>query len=98
MAAVSPDGRLKVAGGLIARGRAPEGFARYVARRAGAAADGWRLVVGHADAAGDGERLLAALQARLAVSEAHLVEVGPAVGAHAGPGTLVVGLQPAPPG
>ena len=30
------------------------------------------------------------------VIEAHLVEVGPAVGAHAGPGTLVVGLQPAP--
>ena len=28
--------------------------------------------------------------------EAHLVEIGPAVGAHAGPGTLVVGLQPAP--
>jgi DegV family protein with EDD domain len=97
VAAVSPEGRLKVAGGLIARSRAPEAFARYVARRAGAAPHGWRLIVGHADAPADGERLLAALQARLPVAEAHLVEVGPAVGAHAGPGTLVVGLQPAPP-
>ena len=44
----------------------------------------------------DGERLLVALRERLPVVEAHLVEVGPAVGAHAGPGTLVVGLQPAP--
>ena len=32
----------------------------------------------------------------LGIDEAHLVEVGPAVGAHAGPGTLVVGLQPTP--
>lgn len=37
-----------------------------------------------------------AARTRLPVVEAHLVEVGPAVGAHAGPGTLVVGLQPAP--
>ena len=59
-------------------------------------APGWRLVVGHADALVDGERLLAALRERLPMVEAHLVEVGPAVGAHAGQGTLVVGLQPAP--
>ena len=53
-------------------------------------------MVGHSDALADGERLLAALRERLPVVEAHLVEVGPAVGAHAGQGTLVVGLQPAP--
>ncbi|MFN3311580.1 MAG: hypothetical protein ACK40R_07750, partial [Thermomonas sp.] len=56
----------------------------------------WRLIVGHADALADGERLLAALRQRLDVADAYLVEVGPAVGAHAGQGTLVVGLQPAP--
>lgn len=95
IAKVRDDGTLGVAGGLLARGRAPEAFARYVARRAPAVA-AWRLIVGHADAAADGERLLAALCQRLPVAEAHLVEVGPAVGAHAGPGTLVVGLQPAP--
>ena len=33
---------------------------------------------------------------RLPVAAGYLVEVGPAIGAHAGPGTLVVGLQPAP--
>lgn len=96
VAVVDADGRLTVAGGLFARRRAPEAFARYVARRAGPAPAGWRVVVGHADAPTDGERLLAALRARLPVAEAHLVEVGPVVGAHAGPGTLVVGVQPAP--
>ena len=95
VARVDAQGRLKVAGGLIARGGAPEAFARYVGKRVPQASQ-WRLVVGHADALADGERLVAALRGRLRVDEAHLVEVGPAVGAHAGPGTLVVGLQPSP--
>jgi uncharacterized protein len=95
IAAVSTEGKLKVAGGLFTRKHAPEAFARYVGKRT-PAAKGWRLVVGHSDALADGERLLAALRESLPVAEAHLVEVGPAVGAHAGPGTLVVGLQPAP--
>jgi len=95
IAAVSAEGKLKVAGGLFAKQRAPEAFARYVGKRT-PTAPGWRLVVGHSDALADGERLLAALRERLLVVEAHLVEVGPAVGAHAGQGTLVIGLQPAP--
>jgi DegV family protein with EDD domain len=95
IAAIKPDGRLGVTGGLFARKRAPEAFARYVARRA-RGANGWRLIVGHSDVLDDGQCLLAALRERLPVVEAHLVEVGPAVGAHAGPGTLLVGLQPAP--
>jgi hypothetical protein len=40
IAKVRGDGTLGVAGGLLARGRAPEAFARYVARRA-PVASGW---------------------------------------------------------
>jgi fatty acid-binding protein DegV len=89
------DGRLKVAGGLLARQRAPEAFARYVARRLPARTR-WRAIVGHCDAAADGARLLQALCERADVVEAHLVETGPAIGAHAGRGALVVSVQPAP--
>jgi uncharacterized protein len=115
VAKVAPDGRLAVAGGLIAKARAPEAFAAYVAKRVpkalraaiargdGAPAGPLRLraIVGHCDAAEDGERLLAALRARLAqkgaqLDAAYLVETGPALGAHAGRGALVVSLQPAP--
>lgn len=95
VAAIHERGVLKLAGGLFARRQAPEAFARYVARRAKGAAR-WRLIVGHADALADGQRLLAALRTRLGIDEAHLVDIGPAIGAHAGPGTLVAGLQPAP--
>ncbi len=95
IAAIKPDGTLKVAGGLFARGGAPEAFARHIGKRV-AQGQGWRLVVGHCAALADGERLFAALRERLDIVEGHLVEVGPAIGAHAGPATLVVGLQPAP--
>jgi DegV family protein with EDD domain len=95
IAAITPAGLLKLVGGLFARRHAADAFARYLARRV-PKATGWRLIVGHADARADGERLFAALHGRLPVVAGHLVEVGPAIGAHAGPGTLVVGLQPAP--
>ncbi|MCO5055526.1 DegV family protein [Thermomonas sp.] len=94
VAAVTEQGVLKVAGGLLARQRAPEAFARYVARHV-PAGQRWRVIVGHADAAEDGARMLAALRQRLTVAGDHLVEIGPAIGAHAGPGTLLAGLQPA---
>jgi DegV family protein with EDD domain len=89
------NGQLKVAGGLFARRSAPEAFARYVARRLPAGTR-WRAIVGHCDAAEDGARLLDALRAHVDVVEAHLVETGPAIGAHAGRGALVVAVQPAP--
>lgn len=104
IARMRAGGTLGVAGGLIARARAPEAFAAYVARRAAKATglrDGHgttrlRAIVGHSDAPDDGRRTLDALRQRLDLAEAHLVETGPAIGAHAGRGTLVVSLQPAP--
>ncbi|GAB3729747.1 DegV family protein [Silanimonas algicola] len=93
IAKVVPEGRLKPCAALFGSVRAPERFAAYVARHVPAGTR-WRLIVGHCDASGDGAALLAALQARLDVAEGWLVETGPAVGAHAGPGALVACLQP----
>lgn len=95
IARITPGGRLGIAGALLARARAPEAFAAYVARRVSGRTR-WRAIVGHCDARADGERLLSVLRGRLALDEAHLVETGPAIGAHAGRRTLVVSLQPAP--
>ena len=54
------------------------------------------MIVGHCDARPQSERLLAALRARLTISEDRLVETGAAIGAHAGQGALIVAVQPAP--
>ncbi len=93
IARVKPSGRLGVVGGLFGRGRLIERVAGYIARRLSGRAR-WRVIVGHCDAAGEGVALLAALRARLPCEESWLVETGPAIGAHAGPGTLVVSVQP----
>ncbi|MFZ2752197.1 MAG: DegV family protein [Lysobacteraceae bacterium] len=99
IAKMRTDGKLAIAGGLIAKAKAPEAFANHVAKRVRKALGAntrLRMIVGHCDAFADGERLLAALRKRLDPTEAHLVETGPAIGAHAGRRTLLASFQPAP--
>jgi uncharacterized protein len=94
VAKIRPDGRLGLVTGLLGKRDAPGRFARYIAGRLGREGR-WRVIVGHCDALADGEALLQALRARIDVHEGWLVETGPAIGAHAGPGALVVSVQPA---
>ncbi len=96
IAALKPDGRLGVRGGLLGSGRVPERFAAWVGRRV-PRGQRWRALVGHCDAPADAEALLEALRRRLGEVEGWAVEAGPAIGAHAGPGALVVALQPRDP-
>jgi DegV family protein with EDD domain len=93
IAKFTPEGKLGMAGAFVGGRRIPERFARYVARRVDRTRR-WRVIVGHCDAEADGADLLAAMRGQLNVDEGWLVETGPAVGAHAGPGALVVSLQP----
>lgn len=94
IARLKGSGKLGLVGGLFGSRRVPERFARYVARRVDRGLR-WRVVVGHCDAAADGEALLRSVRGLLDCAQAWLVETGPAIGAHAGPGTLVLSLQPA---
>lgn len=91
IARIRADGRLGVNGALFGRERVPERFARYILRRL-PHGKRWRVLVGHCGCEDDGRALLDALRARLD-GEGWLVEAGPAIGAHAGPQALVVGLQ-----
>ena len=93
VARIKPSGKLGVVKGLFGRRRLTERFARYVARQVDRS-QRWRLIVGHCDAASDGAQLLEHLRRLLDCQDAWLVETGPAIGAHVGPGTLVVSLQP----
>ena len=97
VAAIRADGRLGVVGVLPGRNNVPERLAGWIFRRL-PPGKRWRLLVGHGDCEADGERLRDVLAEKLGgceagLVEAGLVEAGPAVGAHAGPGALVVGVQ-----
>jgi DegV family protein with EDD domain len=84
-------GRVKAGGVLFGRGRLKEKFAHYVRRhmRAGVR---YRLLVGHANCAADGQWLLDELTTDNVVYR-RLLPCGTAFGVHGGPGLLVVALQ-----
>lgn len=87
------DGRIGLMGGLWGRDHLPERFARKIARRLDPARR-YRLIVGHCDCAGDAERVQAVLLASVrGIDRCWVVETGVAIGTHAGPGTLVIGVQ-----
>jgi len=86
------SGRLGVAGALSGgAAAAPERFARHLLKRLDRRRR-WRLLVGHVDCAADAQSLLDRLAQTLDCDSLGVVEVGPAIGAHAGTGALVVGL------
>jgi len=84
-------GRVSAGGVLVGRRGLKEKFARLVRRRMRADRN-YRLLVGHANCEADGRWLLERLADRNVVS-ATLLPLGSALGAHGGPGMLVVGLQ-----
>lgn len=92
-------GRIGLSGVLAGRRNIAGRLARRVAR--GLDPDrAWRVLVGHCDCEAEGRALRRALVQRIPhVHSAYLTEAGAAIGAHAGPGSLVVAVQPyEPPG
>ena len=85
------QGKVTAGGVLFGRRDLKAQFARWVRRRMRDDVT-YRLVVGHANCESDGQWLLEALS-QPNVTYAKLVPIGSALGAHGGPGMLVVGLQ-----
>ena len=93
IAKVSPEGRLSVKSGLFGKRDIPRRYAEYVAKRIDRSKR-YRAIIGHCDDLAAGQALLKEFTARVDCEQAWCVETGPAVGAHAGPGALVISLQP----
>ncbi len=87
-----PDGQVSSGGVLLGRSNPIKPFARYIAARA--PEGDLQFLVAHADAGANAQELEAALQRALpnAISRG-ITPLGTAIGVHAGPGALVVGLQ-----
>jgi hypothetical protein len=88
------SGRLGIAGGIWGKQRLPEKFALRVARSL-APDRRYRVMVCHCDCESDGIRVRETLRAALGdrIERDWLVDAGSGIGAHAGPGSLVIGVQ-----
>lgn len=96
IAKVSPQGKLTVTGGLFGKHRTVRRFAQYVAKRVDRSAS-YRVIIGHCGDLQAGQLLQEEFTRLVPCEQSWCVETGPAIGAHAGPGALVVALQPVPP-
>jgi hypothetical protein len=89
----TPEGYVRAGGVLFGRTDTTRKFAGFLARKLDGAKL-WRLLVGHANAPDEAVRLIELLRAAIPrIESVYTVDVGPALGAHAGPGALVVGAQ-----
>ena len=84
-------GRIRPVGVLLGRRNLREKFARFVERRMSDDRS-YRILIGHANREVDGHWLLERLRGDN-VAWGRVVPLGSALGAHGGPGMLVVGLQ-----
>lgn len=91
--AASSEGRLVARGVIAGRARTVEKFARYLLRRMDASAT-YRVIISHTNAEADAKQLRRRiLSGHPQVDACWVVEASPAVGAHAGPGTLIAGMH-----
>jgi hypothetical protein len=89
----SPEGELVACGVIAGRARTVEKFARYLLKRMDADVT-YRVIISHTDADADARALRKRLLAgHPRVDACWVVEASPAVGAHAGPGTLIAGMH-----
>lgn len=89
----SKRGRLGFHGVLWGWGNLPERFARRVARTMDPQRR-YRVIIGHGDCVADAARVQRAIEAAGKVLDrVWVVETGVAIGAHAGPGSLVIAVQ-----
>jgi DegV family protein with EDD domain len=89
-----PDGRVASGTFLFGRRNRIQRFARYVARKT-PAADALDVAIGHAVCPDDAAELERALRKRFDnVHRTTITDIGAALGAHGGPGTLIVSTQP----
>ncbi len=91
--ATKPNGKLGVKGALRGGADLPARFARSIARRLRPGGR-HRVMIGHCDCAAEAERAAAEFRTSgRTIDRLWVVECGVAVGAHAGPGSLLIGVQ-----
>ena len=92
--ATKPDGAISLAGFLFAGRDRVDRFARFIARRA-PNDQAIRVAIGHAICETDAKMLESSIRSKIpAIKELSIDGLGPALGAHGGPDTLLVTVSP----
>lgn len=88
-----PDGRISASGLLLGREDLLPKFARFIAKRIDRKAR-WRVAIGHAMCLREAQDLEQYVRAQLPeVSGCSITDLGSALGAHGGPGAIVIAVQ-----
>ena len=86
-------GKLKARGVLYGKSRTSEKFSQYLTKKIKEDKK-YRMIVAHSNCEEKGKRFMnQLLSSNLNITEHYLLELGGALGAHAGPNSLVVGVQ-----
>jgi len=85
-------GKIKARGVLYGKSKIVEKFGNYLIKKIKPHKQ-YRLMIAHANANQKGEQLLKLLLTHESIHDSHLLELGCALGAHAGPGALAVGFH-----
>jgi DegV family protein with EDD domain len=93
--ATFPDGAVSARSALFGRGNLAQKFTTWIARRMDRN-HSYRVGIGHAAAEDQGHEMLRVLKQQRNIETAFVMPIGSTLAAHAGPGTLVVGLQQSP--
>lgn len=87
------NGRVGILSGLWGKRALPERYARKIIRKLDPQKT-WRVLIGHCDAEADGDIVKRCFQeSGLKLDRLWLMDAGAGIGAHAGPGSVVIGVQ-----
>ncbi|KAF0208479.1 MAG: DegV family protein [Actinomycetota bacterium] len=87
---LDPEGKLVLKRSVRGRKKSLSALVDIMAERADGLVTGGVVAIGHADALEDAERVRGMVMARMAPAEVLMLEIGPVIGAHVGPGMVAV--------
>ncbi len=87
------DGRVGLRTGLWGKKRLPERYAAYVLKQLDPSKT-WRVLIGHCDVEEEGQIVREVFErSGLSIDRIWVMDAGAGIGAHTGPGSIVIGVQ-----
>ena len=90
---IKKNGRIGVTGAIMGTTDLPKKMCKFILGKIDAAKS-YNISIGHSNALADGEKLMELIQkGHNKINSIYLLDIGCALGVHAGPGSLAVAIQ-----